>query len=156
MIEAEDRGNGWARLGRGTSRTIGDGVASWEGGEPAECVFSDTCWVDAVLHERVVLQFKVSGAIFDSSRVLSAFVERTLQSGNIPSVEEIAMEAIAGWVAHREDEWMGSVWLPPHVLPVVDIPDNLVKDGDQTDRVRGRAVAAVHAARISHVRFMIL
>ena len=89
LIEAENGGDRGAGLGRGASGTVRDGVAAGKCWKPAERVFRDATGVDAVLHERVILQLEVAGAVFDPSRLLSALFKRTLESRNVPSVEEI-------------------------------------------------------------------
>jgi len=128
-----------------------DWVATWKGVEGAEDLFVDLrskhTGVALIVGEEVK-----DWAVSDQTTVVKASVSSLLKGRDVPSVDKITVVSVTGWVTHGEDEWLPSVlWNPP--LKVGGVPDGLEEDGDQVDRVRGRAWAVVVRVHcwVSHV-----
>jgi hypothetical protein len=83
-------------------------------------------------------------ALCHVTRVVIAVGNGVLEDVDIPSVDEVAVVSVSSWVTLGPDKRLRWVHgLAPHVGVVASLVDSLVEDGDQVDRVGGRAGTAV-------------
>jgi hypothetical protein len=94
-------------------------------------------------------------AVGQKTAVVGALINGTLKSGNIPTVDEVTVESESSRVTLSKDERLSAA--VPHATEVTDIVVDLVEDGDQMNRVRVGALAAVVAATngVRHVRLVV-
>lgn len=60
---------------------------------------------------------------------------------------------VSSWIAVRQDKWL--LVIVPHVLEIIDRKHNLIKEGDEADRVSRRAFSTVNAIGVGHMGFVI-
>lgn len=157
--KAGDGGAGGLRARRERRGGAGprlDGVAAGQGGQGAVHVLEHGRGDLAVLAGGVAVEREVR-AVLHVARVVVAVVDGGLQDADVPAVDEVAVEAVAGGVALGEDEGLVAVAGAPEGGEVGDAVDDLEEDGDEVDRVGGGAGAVVVAAAlgIGHVGLVV-
>lgn len=92
--------------------------------------------------------------IFNSTTIARACVDSALEKVTIPTHQKVAVKPVSSGITHGPDEWLAVAI--PHVLELVDVPQNLVKDGDKMNRMSvGTAPTVVRTYWIGHVGLMI-
>lgn len=128
-------------------------VAAWQFRERTLDIFVDLGRDLAALCSGVWVKIEY-GAILNSTTVARACIDGALEKVTIPAHQEVAMEPVSSWITHRPDKWLTvSV---PHVLELVDIPQDFVEDGYKMDRMGVRTFpVVVRTDRIGHVGLVI-
>jgi hypothetical protein len=138
---------------RSLARAIGDGVAARKLGQLSSDSFVDGRGNDTSLRLSIAEEVE-NRAVGDETRVVVTGVGCLLKGGDIPAVDEIAVESVASRITLSENERLvGTV--PP--IEAGSGVDDLEEDGDQVDRVRCRARAVVVRVlgRVGHVGLVV-
>ena len=134
---------------------IHDRVAPREGVQDTGDLLTDGGSLDA--SKRLIGREELEGrAVGNVSSVAEASVGGFLQHVDIPAVDEITMESIAGWISLGKNKWLPAfIWNPP--IELGRVVDDLEENGDHVHRMTGRARAVVVRVlgRVGHVRHMI-
>jgi hypothetical protein len=102
----------------------------------------------------IVRSHREHWTIFDPSTVVGALIDGFLQMGDVPAIDEVTVEAVAGWITHRPHKRLFVTI--PHIVEFVNAKEHFVEQGDEMDRMRGWARAIIMAAdRIGHVGLVI-
>ena len=117
-------------------------------------MFIDGWWDLAAFAEVILVEVVVEDwAILDPAGFGGTFIDSALQVSDIPTVDEVAVVAVARLVTGGEDK--GLLAVIPHVLELVGVPDDLVEDGDEALWVGIWTLAAVDVAWVGHVRLVV-
>jgi len=86
-------------------------------------------------------------AVLDDAGLGRARLDGAREDAAVPPVQKVAVQSVTGRVAVREDEASAVV----QSVEWRDVEVDLVEDGDEVDRVCGRAQAIVDAIGVRHV-----
>lgn len=86
-------------------------------------------------------------AVGDLTAEVAALVHGALESRDVPTVDEIAMEAVASSVSVCKDKGLLGAHITLPEFELVGLEDDFVEDGDKLDWVGGRARTVIVSAR---------
>lgn len=152
LLRADRHGGVTVDLQESLVGTSLDGVAAWELIHPPGGRFVDRRGDYAVVHFSVCVQIQDS-ALLDDPAGAVAFIDCLLQNIDIPTVEEVAVVAVARGVAVGKNE--GVLVTSPFAIPRFDVVEKFIEESDETLWVRRWTLSVVGSVGVGDMALVV-